>query len=76
MASKSHFPILANPTTSPQSEKKKKFLSDAALWVIANEFFYIFQRSLFSPRMSPSVAFHPFFMGLILNAGIKEASKS
>lgn len=36
MASKSPFPIHVNPIASPRSEEKK-FPSDAALWVSANE---------------------------------------
>lgn len=66
--------------SQPSIKKKKgKNPSDASLWVSANEIRNIFQRRLFSPRMSPPVALSLvilFFMGLILNAGIKEASKS
>lgn len=60
-------------------QEKEIFFSDDALWVSANAILRIFQRSLFSLKMSPSVAlslFILFFTGLILNNGIKEASKS
>lgn len=60
-------------------QEKEIFFSDDALWVSANAILRIFQRSLFSLKMSPSVAlslFILFFTGLILNAGIREASKS
>lgn len=45
---------------------------------VQTKFLTYFKRRVFSPRMPPSVTitFHPFFMALILNAGIKEASKS
>lgn len=66
MTSKSPFPIHANPIASPRSEKKKKvshkFPSDASLWVSANEILNIFQRRLFSPRMSPSVTLSLFIL--------------
>lgn len=59
MTSKSPFPMHANARATPRSEEKKRvphiFPSDAALWVSAREILNKFQRSLFSPRMSPSV---------------------
>lgn len=60
---------------SPLSEKLH---SDSALWVGANEILSIFQRSVFSPRVPPAILllFNLFFVSLILNAEIKEASKS
>lgn len=61
MTSKSPFTIHANPMASPRPEKNK-FPSDAVLWVSANEILNIFQRSLFSLRMSPSVALSLFIL--------------
>lgn len=45
---------------------------------VRTTFLTFFQKSLFSPRTSPPVLCHlsSFFICLILNAGIKEASKS
>lgn len=72
------FLFMQIPQPAPDQEKEI-FFSDDALWVSANAILRIFQRSLFSLKMSPSVAlslFILFFTGLILNAGIREASKS
>lgn len=79
MASKSPFPIHANPIASPWSEKKRVSSQMLHCGSVQTKFVTYFKRSLFSHRMSPSVALSLlilFFMGLILNAGIKEASKN
>lgn len=81
-ASKGPSPIHANPIEPAPWPEKKKEVSPQMLHcgsVQTKNSQHIFKGAPFSPRMSPSVAlslFILFFTGLILNAGIKEASKS
>lgn len=80
--SKGAFPIHANPMASPWSDKKKchtNFPQMLHCGSVQTNFLTYFKRACSLLRCLLLSLYHFlsfFFMGLILNAGIKEASKS